>query len=130
MADTLSMALEELLHKARMDHDLDFLKDGLRVMMQELMDAEVTQHLGVEKYHAALSARDSGMGTGDRQWDTRVGTIDLHVPRVRDGSFFPTLLEPRKRAEKALLGSCRRRTCRACPRGGSTTWFKHSAWTA
>lgn len=42
-------------------------------------------------------------GYRERQWDTRVGTIELQVPRVRDGSFFPSLLEPRKRAERALV---------------------------
>jgi putative transposase len=43
-------------------------------------------------------------GTRERTWDTRVGTIELQVPRVRDGSFFPSLLEPRRRAERALVG--------------------------
>ena len=42
-------------------------------------------------------------GYRDRRWDTRVGTIELAVPRVRDGSYFPCLLDPRRRAERALL---------------------------
>jgi len=42
-------------------------------------------------------------GYRDRRWDTRVGSIDLAIPRVRDGSYFPSLLEPRRRAERALL---------------------------
>jgi len=41
-------------------------------------------------------------GYRERPWDTRVGTIQLKVPRVRDGSFYPSILEPRKRAEQAL----------------------------
>ena len=43
------------------------------------------------------------MAYRERTWDTRVGTIELQVPRVRDGSFFPSLLEPRRRAERALV---------------------------
>jgi putative transposase len=42
-------------------------------------------------------------GYRDRRWDTRAGTIDLAIPRVRDGNYFPSLLEPRRRAERALL---------------------------
>jgi len=46
-------------------------------------------------------------GYREREWDTRVGTIGLRVPRVRDGSHFPTLLEPRRRAEQALVAVVR-----------------------
>src|SRR6185436_19640792 len=46
-------------------------------------------------------------GYREREWDTRVGTIGLRVPRVRDGSYFPTLLEPRKRSEQALVAVVR-----------------------
>jgi len=42
-------------------------------------------------------------GYRDRRWDTRVGTMNLSIPKVRDGSYFPSLLEPRRRAERALL---------------------------
>ncbi len=42
-------------------------------------------------------------GYRHRTWDTRVGTIDLHIPKLRQGSYFPSLLEPRRRAEKALV---------------------------
>ena len=43
-------------------------------------------------------------GYRNRTWDTRVGTMALHIPKVREGSYFPSLLEPRRRSEKALLG--------------------------
>ena len=103
MADDLRMAFAELLHKAQIDQDADFLRDSVRMLAHELMDAEVTQHVGAEKYQRNPERTGQRNGYWERQWDTRVGTIDLQVPRVRDGSFFPTLLEPRKRAEKALL---------------------------
>ena len=42
-------------------------------------------------------------GYRNRTWDTRVGTMDLRIPKLREGSYFPSLLEPRRRSEKALL---------------------------
>jgi putative transposase len=103
MAEDLRMALEDLLRKAHGDGDVDFLKEGMRVMAQALMELEVTQHLSAERYERSPERTGQRNGYRERPWDTRVGTIDLHVPRVRDGSFFPALLEPRRRAEKALL---------------------------
>jgi putative transposase len=97
------MALVELLHKAEMEQDADFLRDGVRALMQSLMDIEVSQHLHAEPHERTLERTGQRNGYRERQWDTRVGTIDLQVPRVRDGSFFPMLLEPRKRAERALV---------------------------
>src|SRR3989304_1144979 len=52
---------------------------------------------------AFLDFADQRNGYRERAWDTRVGTIDLRVPRARDGSYFPSLLDPRKRAERALV---------------------------
>ena len=103
MAVDMRMALVELLRKAEMEQDADFLRDGVRALMQSLMDIEVSQHLHAEPHERTLERTGQRNGYRERQWDTRVGTIDLQVPRVRDGSFFPMLLEPRKRAERALV---------------------------
>jgi putative transposase len=102
MADDFRMALEELLRKAELQEP-DFLRDGVRVLAQELMDMEVSQHLGAERYERTGDRRGHRNGTRERPWDTRVGTIELSVPRVRDNSYFPSLLQPRKRAEQALV---------------------------
>src|SRR5262245_11245929 len=103
MAEDLRMALDELLRKAHGDGDIDFLKEGVRVMAQALMELEVTHHLGADRYERTAERTGQRNGYRERPWDTRVGTIDLQVPRVRDGSFFPALLEPRRRAERALV---------------------------
>lgn len=103
MADDLRMALAELLRKAQLEQDADFLKDGVRVLTQALMEAELTQHVGAERHERSGERTGQRNGYRERSWDTRVGTIELKVPRVRDGSFFPSLLEPRKRAEQALV---------------------------
>jgi len=102
MADELRMALTELLRKADAG-DAEFLKEGVRVLAQALMELELTQQVGAERYERALTRTGQRNGYREREWDTRAGTSELQVPRVRDGSFFPSLLEPRKRAERALV---------------------------
>src|SRR5215211_3840588 len=103
MADETRMALEGLLRKAQVEGDIDFLRDGVRVLTQALLELEVSQHLGAEKHERTPERTGQRNGYREREWDARVGTIGLRVPRVRDGSFFPSLLEPRKRAERALV---------------------------
>src|SRR4030081_2368471 len=103
MADDLRIALQELLRKAELDSDVDFLREGVRVMAQQLMELEVAQHLGADKYERATDRQGERNGYRDRTWDTRVGSIELRVPRVRDGGYYPALLEPRRRGERALV---------------------------
>src|SRR5918993_2511613 len=104
MADTVSMALAELVRKAEQNGDVDFLRDGVRVLSQALMEVEVSQHLGAERHERTAERTGQRNGYREREWDTRVGTIELRVPRVRDGGYFPSLLDPRRRAERALVG--------------------------
>ena len=102
MADELRMALVELLGKAGVEREVDFLRDGVRALAQAVMELEVEQHVGAERHERTPVRTGQRNGYRERLWDTRVGTVDLRVPRVRDGSFFPSLLEPRTRAERAL----------------------------
>jgi transposase-like protein len=103
MADD-RMALLETVRKAIADGDSDFLREGLRVLAQAVMEAEVTELTGAAKGERNPDARLTHRnGYRERRWDTRVGTIDLAVPRVRDGSYLPSLLDPRRRTERALL---------------------------
>jgi putative transposase len=98
------MALLEMLRKATADGDTDFLREGVRVLAQAVMEAEVTELTGAPKGERDPDRRLTHRnGYRDRRWDTRVGTIDLAVPRVRDGSYLPSLLDPRRRTERALL---------------------------
>ena len=97
------MALLELLRKAELDEDVDFLREGVRAMAQQLMELEVAQHVGADKYERSTNRTGERNGYRDRQWDTRVGSIELRVPRVRDGGYYPALLEPRRRGERALV---------------------------
>jgi transposase-like protein len=103
MADEMRMALEALLRKAEEHGDVDFLREGARVLSEALMELEVSRHVGAERHERTPERTGQRNGYREREWDTRVGTIELRVPRVRDGSYFPSLLDPRKRAERALV---------------------------
>lgn len=96
------IALEQLLRKSGVE-DFDFLREGVRVLAQALMEVEVSQQIGASLYERTPERTTSRNGYRDRPWDTRVGTIDLQIPRLRQGSYLPSLLEPRRRAEKALV---------------------------
>lgn len=95
VADDFRMALEEFLRKAEVQ-DLYFLRDGVRVLAQELMDHDVNQHVRADRYERTAERH------GQRN-STRVGTIELSVPRVRDSSYFPSHIQLRKRSQQALL---------------------------
>lgn len=97
------MALLELLRKAELEEDVDFLREGVRLMAQQLMEVEVSEHVGAEKYERTGARSGERNGYRERQWDTRAGSIELRVPRVRDGGYYPALLEPRRRGERALV---------------------------
>jgi putative transposase len=102
VADELRIGLSELLRKAIIDRDADFLKEGVRVLSEALMEMEVQEHVGAGRHERSPSRTGQRNGYRERSWDTRVGTVELKVPRVRDSSYFPSLLEPRRKAEKAL----------------------------
>lgn len=74
------------------------------MLAQALMEADVTGHVGAARGERNPQGRATQRnGYRERRWDTRLGTVDLAIPKLRQGSYFPDfLLEPRRRAEKAL----------------------------
>jgi transposase-like protein len=82
-------ALSELLRKAMIEQDADFLKEGVRVLSQALMEMEVQEHVGAGRHERTAGRLGQRNGYRERSWDTRVGTVELKVPRVRDSSYFP-----------------------------------------
>ena len=99
-----SMTLLDTLRKLSADGDVDLLREGVRVLAQAIMESEVTELTGAAKGERDPERRLTHRnGYRPRRWDTRVGSVALAIPRVRDGSYFPSLLEPRRRAERALL---------------------------
>jgi len=97
------MTLLDLLNKDEQGADPSFLRDGVRLLAQELMEAEVTQLVGAGLHERSESRVTHRNGYREREWDTRVGTVGLEIPKLRQGTYFPGLLEPRRRHERALL---------------------------
>jgi transposase-like protein len=97
------MTAVETLRKG-LEPEADFLKEVVRWTVQELMDAEVGAQIGAERYERSGERTTQRNGYRHRDWDTRVGTLDLAIPKLRTGSYFPSWLEPRRRAEQALIG--------------------------
>ena len=98
-----SMDLLELLRKRGVDGDVDFLREAQQVLVEGIMDAEVSARIGAGHGERSPNRLTHRNGYRTRAWDTRVGTMDLRIPKLRDGSYFPSLLEPRRRSERALL---------------------------
>jgi transposase-like protein len=100
------MDLSTFIGKFLEEHDGDVLREGVRVLAQALMDTEVTALVGAERHERSDDRTAYRNGTRTRTWDTRLGTIDLAIPKVRPGTYFPSLLQARRRAEQALLRAC------------------------
>lgn len=105
MAARQSMTTPEVVAKTLIDEHSDFLKEAVRMIAAELMEAEISSQIGAARGEVSDSREAHRNGYRPRPWATRVGEIELAVPRKRSGeSYFPSFLQPRKRSEKALLG--------------------------
>jgi len=98
------MGLTAFVGKLLEEQDGDVLREGIRVLSQALMASKVAGLIGAERYELSDQRTALRNGTRPRTWDTRVGTVELAIPKVRPGTYFPSLLHPRRRAEQALLG--------------------------
>jgi transposase-like protein len=97
------MDLSAFVGKLLEEQDGDVLREGIRVLSQALMETEVAGLIGAERHERNGDRTAYRNGYRTRTWDTRVGAIELAIPKVRPGTYFPSLLQPRRRAEHALL---------------------------
>jgi transposase-like protein len=97
------MTVGEYLRKAGIDLDGDFLAQSAAIVAQATMELEVAQQIGAAKHERTPARQAQRNGYRERSWATRAGDIPLRIPKLRQGSYFPSLLEPRRRAEQALL---------------------------
>jgi putative transposase len=97
------VALQQYLRNAGLDLDSDFLRDSIALLTKLLMEAQVSEQIGVEPYERSEERQTHRNGYRERTWETRVGEIPLRIPKLRRGSYYPSFLEPRRRAERALL---------------------------
>src|SRR4026209_412926 len=94
------MALVELLQKSE---DADFLRFVAEAVLQLLMEADVEGLVGAARHERSAERLNYPNGYGARTFETRLGPLSLRIPKLRQGSYFPPFLEPRKAAEKALV---------------------------
>lgn len=101
MADD-SMAGLERIRKGEVP-ETDFLRDCVTWFIHELMETEVGAQIGAARYERSDERITQRNGYRTRPWDTRLGTVELNIPKLRTGTYFPSWLEPRRRAEQALV---------------------------
>ena len=94
------LVLSELLEKAG---EGDFLRAVAEAVLQLLMEADVEGMIGAGRYERSGERTTWRNGYRDRTLDTRLGALQLRIPKLRQGSYFPPFLEARKTSEKALI---------------------------
>ena len=103
MAESQRMTTDEVVAKLLSEDHVDLVRESLRWVVAQLMEAEVTDLIGAEHGERTPDRATHRNGYRTRRWDTRTGEIELQIPKLRRGSYFPSFLEPRKRSEQALL---------------------------
>jgi len=94
-----TIALAELVEKGA---DAELLREMIQYVAQRMMDMDVETLCQAAYGERTAERANSRNGYRDRQWDTRTGLVELKIPKLRKGSYFPGFLEPRRTAEKAL----------------------------
>jgi transposase-like protein len=98
------MTVEEVVRKVLRDEHADVIRESVKTITRELMEAEVAELIGAELGERRPEDRATHRnGYRLRRWDTRAGEIELQIPKLRRGSYFPSFLQPRKRSEQALV---------------------------
>ena len=95
-------ALSELLDAFRAGDGVDLIRESVRVVLQELIEAESVEVIGAGRYERTESRVTDRNGSRPRVLTTKAGDVALSIPKLRAGSFFPAVLEPRRRIDQAL----------------------------
>src|SRR5512132_4633195 len=103
MAGADRMQVEEVVRKVLVDEHADVLRESLCWLVAQLMEVEVSELIGAERGERTPDRATHRNGYRPREWQTRAGTVELQIPKLRRGSYFPSFLEPRRRSEQALL---------------------------
>lgn len=104
MADGQSMTTQELVRRTLLDEHGDFLKEAVAMVAAQLMEGEISAQIGAGHGEVSADRVTHRNGYRPRGWETRVGEIELQIPRKRSGeAYFPSFLEPRRRCEQAIV---------------------------
>ena len=103
MAEDRRMTAAQVVDKMMSSEHADVVRESVAWVVAELMEAEVAGQIGAELGEIAPDRVTHRNGYRSRAWQTRAGEIELAIPKLRSGSYFPSFLEPRKRSEQALV---------------------------
>ena len=95
-------AVSELLDAFRAGDGVDLIRDAVTMVLQELIEVEATEQIGAARYERNDTRTTDRNGSRPRLLTTQAGDIELRIPKLRKGSFFPSILEPRRRIDQAL----------------------------
>jgi len=98
-----TIELNEYLRNVGAEGERDFLREAAELVVRLLMDAEVSEQIGAERYERSETREAQRNGYRDRNWETRLGDVRVRIPKLRQGTYYPSFLEPRRRAERALM---------------------------
>ena len=96
--------LSELVEAIRAGGDIDVLRRGAQMLYQALIEAELTERIGAQPFERSDERTNLRNGHRGRTLSTKAGDLELKIPKLRTGSFFPSLLERRRRIYRALFG--------------------------
>jgi transposase-like protein len=94
------------------------MRGMLELLLTRVMEAEVSTRVAAERYEHAEERSGYRNGTRARRFDTRLGTVDLKVPKVRNGGYIPGFLDERSRSERALISVVQQRSTAVLQRAG------------
>jgi putative transposase len=103
MAEVRRMTAADVVAGVLAGEHGDFVREAVAVVARELMEAEVSAEVGAQLGEVSEARSTYRNGYRPRPWETRVGEIELLIPRTRQGSYFPSFLEPRRRSEQAIV---------------------------
>jgi putative transposase len=94
--------LSEMLEAFRAGEGVDLIRDAVQLVLQELIEVEATEQIGAARYERSDTRTTERNGSRPRLLTTQAGDIGLRIPKLRKGSFFPSIIEPRRRIDQAL----------------------------
>ena len=100
---TLSQSdVSDLLDAFRVGDGVDLIRESVRLVLQELIETELTETIGAGRFERTEDRTGERIGSRPRLLATKAGDVELAIPKLRKGSFFPSILEPRRRIDQAL----------------------------
>ncbi len=95
-------AVSDLLDAFRAGDGVDLIREAVQLVLQELIETEAIEHIGADRYERCDARVTDRNGHRPRLVATQAGDVELRIPKLRKGSFFPSILEPRRRIDQAL----------------------------